>query len=123
MGSAEKPCVVGSTIGYASNSSVIIVVVAASKAMWTSLLLCLSVLLTLADTTGYYDTAGYYYGNYYSAGYYDTTGYYYGNYYCRAGRDVVVQLFEWKWTDIESECRWLAQHDFCAVQVTISISL
>ena len=42
---------------------------------------------------------------------------YYGSYYCRPGRDVVVQLFEWKWTDVAKECRWLAQHDFCAVQV------
>jgi len=46
-----------------------------------------------------------------------STAVYYGNYYCRAGRDVVVQLFEWKWTDIETECSWLAQHDYCAVQV------
>jgi hypothetical protein len=43
---------------------------------------------------------------------------YYGNYYCQSGRDVVVHLFEWKWTDIEKECSWLAANDFCAVQVT-----
>ena len=42
---------------------------------------------------------------------------YYGSYYCQPGRDVFVQLFEWKWTDVENECRWLAQHNFCAVQV------
>jgi len=44
---------------------------------------------------------------------------YYGTYYCQQGRDVLVQLFEWKWTDVENECRWLAQHRFCAVQVRI----
>jgi len=44
-------------------------------------------------------------------------GQYYGTYYCRPGRDVLVHLFEWKWTDVEKECLWLAQHDFCAVQV------
>jgi alpha-amylase len=43
---------------------------------------------------------------------------YYGNYYCQAGRDVAVHLFEWKWTDIEKECSWLASHNFCAVQVS-----
>jgi alpha-amylase len=42
---------------------------------------------------------------------------YFGNYYCRSGRDVVVHLFEWKWTDIEKECSWLATNNFCAVQV------
>ena len=45
------------------------------------------------------------------------TGQYYGNYYCRTGRDVVVHLFEWKWKDIEKECTWLAQNNYCAVQV------
>jgi len=43
---------------------------------------------------------------------------YYGNYYCRPGRDVAVHLFEWKWSDIERECTWLAQNGFCAVQVS-----
>ena len=42
---------------------------------------------------------------------------YFGNYYCRAGRDVVVHLFEWKWADIAKECTWLAQNNYCAVQV------
>lgn len=42
---------------------------------------------------------------------------YFGNYYCRPGRDVAVHLFEWKWTDIEKECAWLAEHNYCAVQV------
>jgi len=45
---------------------------------------------------------------------------YYGTYYCRPGRDVAVHLFEWKWTDVEKECSWLAQHGFCAVQVSES---
>jgi alpha-amylase len=45
------------------------------------------------------------------------TAQYYGNYYCQSGRDVVVHLFEWKWTDIEKECSWLAQNNYCAVQV------
>jgi alpha-amylase len=43
---------------------------------------------------------------------------YFGNYYCQSGRDVVVHLFEWKWTDIEKECTWLAANNFCAVQVS-----
>lgn len=45
------------------------------------------------------------------------TAQYYGNYYCQPGRDVVVQLFEWKWTDIEKECSWLAQNNYCGLQV------
>ena len=45
------------------------------------------------------------------------SGQWYGNYYCQDGRDVVVNLFEWKWTDIEKECTWLAQNNYCAVQV------
>jgi len=43
---------------------------------------------------------------------------YYGNYFCQPGRDVVVHLFEWKWSDIQKECSWLAQHNFCAIQVS-----
>ena len=42
---------------------------------------------------------------------------YYGSYYCVPGRDVIVHLFEWKWTDIEKECQWLADHNYCGVQV------
>jgi len=42
---------------------------------------------------------------------------YYGSYYCQPGRDVIVHLFEWKWTDVKNECTWLAQHGYCAVQV------
>jgi alpha-amylase len=47
----------------------------------------------------------------------DVSGQYYGNYFCRNGTDVVVHLFEWKWTDVEKECSWLAQNGYCAVQV------
>ena len=43
---------------------------------------------------------------------------YFGKYYCRPRRDVVVHLFEWKWTDIQKECEWLAENNFCAVQVS-----
>jgi len=43
---------------------------------------------------------------------------YYGTHYCHPGRDVLVHLFEWKWTDIKNECSWFAQHNFCAVQVS-----
>ena len=42
-----------------------------------------------------------------------------GTYYCVAGRDAVVHLFEWKWTDIERECEWLAAHNYCAVQTYV----
>nr|WLK78493.1 alpha-amylase [Enchytraeus albidus] len=43
---------------------------------------------------------------------------YLGSYYCQTGRDVAVHLFEWKWADIEKECSWLAEHGYCAVQVS-----
>jgi alpha-amylase len=46
------------------------------------------------------------------------SGQYYGNYYCQPGRDVAVHLFEWKWTDVAKECSWLAEHNYCAVQVS-----
>jgi alpha-amylase len=39
-------------------------------------------------------------------------------YYCRSGRDVMVHLFEWKWTDIQKECTWLAEKGYCGVQVS-----
>ena len=42
---------------------------------------------------------------------------FFGNYYCRPGRDVVVQLFEWKCSDVAKECAWLASLDFCVVHV------
>jgi len=29
-----------------------------------------------------------------------------------------VHLFEWKWSDIQKECTWLAQNNYCAVQVS-----
>jgi len=45
-------------------------------------------------------------------------GQYSGNYHCQSGRDVVVHLFEWKWTDVQRECTWLAQQGYCAVQVS-----
>ncbi|XP_045603585.2 alpha-amylase isoform X2 [Procambarus clarkii] len=35
------------------------------------------------------------------------------------GRQTIVQLFEWKWTDVAEECeRFLADAGFCAVQVS-----
>ena len=34
------------------------------------------------------------------------------------GKQVMVHLFEWKWTDIAAECeRFLADAGFCGVQV------
>ena len=34
------------------------------------------------------------------------------------GKQVIVQLFEWKWTDVAAECeRFLATAGYCAVQV------
>ena len=43
---------------------------------------------------------------------------YNGNYNCASGTDAVVHLFEWKYSDIERECSWLASKGYCAVQVT-----
>ncbi|XP_064105510.1 alpha-amylase-like [Macrobrachium nipponense] len=35
------------------------------------------------------------------------------------GRQTIVHLFEWKWTDIAAECeRFLGPNEFCAVQVS-----
>ena len=35
------------------------------------------------------------------------------------GKQVIVHLFEWKWTDVAYECeRFLAGAGFCGVQVT-----
>ena len=35
------------------------------------------------------------------------------------GKQVIVHLFEWKWTDIALECeRFLSQKGFCGVQVS-----
>ena len=37
---------------------------------------------------------------------------------CQDGRSVIVQLFNWKWSNIADECeRWLGPKGFCAVQV------
>ena len=37
------------------------------------------------------------------------------------GKQVIVQLFEWKWTDIAKECeRFLGPKGFCGVQVRLS---
>ena len=34
------------------------------------------------------------------------------------GKQVMVHLFEWKWTDIAAECeRYLGPNHFCGVQV------
>ena len=47
-------------------------------------------------------------------------GAYHGNYHCVAGRDAMVHLFEWKWTDIAAECeRFLGPQGFCGVQVNL----
>ena len=47
-------------------------------------------------------------------------GAYHGNYHCVAGRDAMVHLFEWKWTDIAAECeRFLGPKGFCGVQVDL----
>ena len=47
-----------------------------------------------------------------------------GNYmdpHC-GGKQVIVRLFEWKWTDIAEECeRILGPKGFCGVQVRLSI--
>ncbi|XP_012935869.1 pancreatic alpha-amylase-like [Aplysia californica] len=38
-----------------------------------------------------------------------------------AGRQVIVHLFEWKWTDIAMECeRYLGPKGFCGVQVNFN---
>ena len=47
-------------------------------------------------------------------------GNYYGDYYCKPGTDVMVHLFEWKWTDVQAECPLLADAGYCAVQVRIT---
>ena len=40
--------------------------------------------------------------------------------YCD-GKQAIVHLFEWKWTDIAAECeRFLGPGGFCAVQVNES---
>ena len=38
---------------------------------------------------------------------------------CANGREAIVHLFEWKWTDIAAECeRFLGPMGFCGVQVS-----
>ena len=44
----------------------------------------------------------------------------YGDPHCVNNKQVMVHLFEWKWTDIALECeRYLAPNNFCGVQVRI----
>jgi len=43
----------------------------------------------------------------------------YGDPHCVNNKQVMVHLFEWKWTDIALECeRYLAPNNFCGVQVS-----
>lgn len=42
---------------------------------------------------------------------------YFGHPVCSGQKDVVVHLFEWKWTDVQKECPYLAELGYCAVQV------
>ena len=38
---------------------------------------------------------------------------------CQGNRQVIVHLFEWKWTDIANECEaYLGPKGFCAVQTS-----
>ncbi|XP_055894216.1 uncharacterized protein LOC106071375 [Biomphalaria glabrata] len=39
--------------------------------------------------------------------------------HCVGNTSIVVHLFEWKWTDIEKECEFLAQAGYCAVQTSV----
>ena len=42
---------------------------------------------------------------------------------CQDDRSVIVQLFNWKWSNIADECeRWLGPKGFCAVQVIMTSS-
>lgn len=43
---------------------------------------------------------------------------YYGDVYCKDGRDAIVHLFEWKWSDIQKACPGLRDMGYCAVQVS-----
>ena len=53
-----------------------------------------------------------------------TSGQYLGDYNCEAGRDVMVHLFEWKWSDVAQECEdFLADGGYCGVQVGCFIVL
>jgi alpha-amylase len=52
-----------------------------------------------------------------------TSANYYGDYNCWPGRDAVVHLFEWKWTDVQKECEFLAEAGYCALQVILALDL
>jgi len=42
---------------------------------------------------------------------------------CAPGRNVIVHLFNWKWTDIATECEtFLGPNLFCGVQVSFQSS-
>ena len=44
----------------------------------------------------------------------------YGDPHCVNNKQVMVHLFEWKWSDIALECeRYLAPNNFCGVQVSL----
>ena len=46
----------------------------------------------------------------------------YGDPHCVNNKQVMVHLFEWKWSDIALECeRYLAPNNFCGVQVSLKI--
>ncbi len=41
---------------------------------------------------------------------------------CADGRQAIVHLFEWKWSDIAAECEiFLSQMNYCGVQVRDSL--
>ena len=43
----------------------------------------------------------------------------YSNPTCAPGRNTIVHLFEWKWSDIAAECeRFLGPYGYCGVQVS-----
>ncbi|XP_060569354.1 alpha-amylase-like [Ruditapes philippinarum] len=43
----------------------------------------------------------------------------YSDPHCASGRDSIVHLFEWKWSDIKAECqRFLGPYGYCGVQVS-----
>ena len=47
----------------------------------------------------------------------------YHNHTCAEDRTVIVQLFNWLWTDIEKECvDYLGPKGFCGVQVCLCIN-
>ncbi|CAL1526033.1 unnamed protein product [Lymnaea stagnalis] len=40
--------------------------------------------------------------------------------HCKGDTGTIVHLFEWKWTDIEKECEYLAKAGYCAVQTSVA---